>query len=333
MAFMAIVMLVSFSVNAMAYDSILFPYFTSGGSGDLTFIQIINTSALTAPATQGNLHYIYVYNSGTEVCQHADQNGKTSRNDIMLFEATNSTPGVTGQLLPGDTTSTSYILNTKPAWGYLTVTHGTGYGAGLEGELRGQAIVVNTSAGTAYSYNAINDPTEVDSGNLEFDDNVDDHTFLSFLPTSYASTVWFMFPIDGTDLADVAGPAGLVLNSTSEVGHHPYHADADGVYDNNENLYSYTKYFPVGCWNEGFDPSTGSSTGAPAPMTANFFYTPAQLIPLTHYNTVKNSGGWMGKYDWDYSYTYKITSSSILGKTMSTMVYEPNATAYLSYTR
>ena len=316
------------SQSAMAYDGILFPYFTSGG-GDMTFVQVLNSARVGTPITgtsQGGLHYTYVYNKAPEVCQHYDDNGRTTRNDIFLYEVTGQ---IAGQLLPGDTTSTSPKLTVAPAYGYLTIQQNSAnFALGLEGTLRGQAIIVNVNSGTVFTYNAINDPDEVD-GTMEFYSNADDHHFWSFLPETFASTTWYVFPIDGSDLE-----TDLVLDSTIEIGHHPYHDDADGVYDNNESLKSGLKYLMAGCWDTTMDVFGSPVAPGSGPMTANFFYTLPQIMSAAQYNAVKGTGGWTGQYNWDYGYSYKIQSSTVLGKPMSTLIYEPSAdTGYSSYIR
>jgi len=318
--------------TAMARDAILFPYFTSGG-GNVTFFQIINTAKVQTPITgtsQGKLDYIYVYNAGTEVCQHYDDVGRVTQNDILLYEATGVYPG---QLLPGDTTSTSPKLTVSPAWGYLVVKHNTSnFTTGLEGTLFGQAYVANVNTGTVYAYNAINDPGEVDYAGFYY--NADFDNILSFLPETYASTSWYFFPIDSTDLS-----TDLVLNVTVVIGSlddKNAKFKFGGVFDNNESLKSGTKYLMAGCWD-----TTMASDGDPAdpgsgPLTANFFYTLLQIMSGAQYNAVKGTGGFTEVYYSvsHYGYTYKLQSSTVLGKPMSILIYEPGThDFYLSYTK
>jgi len=303
--------------TAMARDAILFPYFKSGG-GDVTFLEIINTAKVQTPLTgtsQGKLDYVYVYNAGTEVCQHYDDVGRVTQNDILLYEATGVYPG---QLLPGDTTSTSPKLTVSPAWGYLVVKqNSSNFVTGLEGSLFGQAYVANVNTGAVFAYNAINDPGEADT--YEFSINVLDDHLLSFLPETYASTMWYFFPVTYTDLT-----TDLALNVTIEVGSTSALRAFGGVFDNNESLKSGTKELKVGCWD--------------SPLSANFFYTLSQIMSGAQYNAVKGTGGFTEIYWNYYGYPYKLQSSTVLGKPMSTFVYEPgyyswDGTTTSSYTK
>jgi hypothetical protein len=305
--------------TAMARDAILFPYFTSGG-GDVTFFQIINTAKVQTAITgtsQGKLDYTYVYNSSAtkEVCTHYDDVGRVTQNDILLYEATGVYPG---QLLPGDTTSTSPKLTVSPAWGYLVVKHNTSnFATGLEGSLFGQAYVANVNTGTVFAYNAINDPQEVDS-NFDFDSSAEDDFILSFLPETFASTQWYFFPVDDTDLTETDG---IVWNNLVEVGTH-----SGGIFDNNESLKSGYKLLMVGCWDETIG-------GNPSPVTANFFYTLQQIMSGAQYNAVKGTGGFTDIQFHADAYVYKLQTSTVLGKPMNIFIYETQEDSQYSYTK
>lgn len=327
-----------FGTQAMAYDSILFPYFKSGG-GDMTFIQILNMSAVDTPVTgttQGRLNFYYNYNSATELCTHYDDKGRTTRNDIMLYEVTGQIQQIaTGvqsmQLLPGDTTSSAPKLTVSPSWGWLVVEqHSSDFGSGNEGEIQGQAIVVNVNTGTAFAYNAMNDPDETDGTN-EFYYNSNDDQSLTFLPETLATTVFYLFPVTGADLAfDVTW-------TFVDIGDNPFSSD-EGVYDNNESLKSGLKTFPVGCYCPGDDPfdnyGYGCSDDEIGPVvSANFFFTLQQIMTGAQYNAVKGTGGWTGIYWWDYGYSYKIVTSNVLGKPMAGLLYEPEDSYISSYTK
>ncbi len=331
------VLLLGFGTNAMAYDSILFPYFTSG-AGDMTFVQIVNTAAVATPiagTTAGNLNYVYVYNTDTEICTHYDDKGKTTKNDILLYEVTGQ---VAGQLLPGDTTSTSPILTVSPAWGYLIVEqNSSNFETGLEGTLHGQAFVVNVNSGTAYTFNAINDPDEYDGDNY-WEYNADDDHLLSFMPETYASTVWYFFPVTSLTTTDGTGLAEDVFYTYVEFGWNEWNDAYSGVFDNNESAKSGWKEIPVGCYCPADDPYGNYSSGCNyydlgAPTAAYFFYTPQQLMSAAQYAAVKDTGGWAGVYWWDYGFAYKIISTSILGKPMAGMLYEPQYDSSYSYTK
>jgi len=300
--------------KAESDDSILFPYFSSGGR-DLTFIQVINDSSVTPSSGVGTLWYVYVYNTDVEACQHYDDKGTTTNKDILLYEVTNSA-GIAGQLLPGDTTSTSPVLTVKPAWGFLIVTQDapttSTFPDDTEGTLWGQAYVANINSGTIYAYNAINDPDEntIDGGLGAFYQNAADEHNLSFLPETYASTVWYFFPVNGSPLFE---SGNQFLDTWITIGD-----DEGGVYNNNESLKSGTKYLPVGCWDE--DPTTGV-----AGAHQFFFYKLQDILSGAQYNAVKGTGGWTDVYWDDYGYAYKIQSTSILGKPMSVLLYEPQS--------
>jgi len=311
--------------TAMARDAILFPYFTSGG-GNVTFFQIINTAKVQTPITgtsQGKLDYVYNYNAGTEVCQHYDDVGRVTQNDILLYEATGVYPG---QLLPGDTTSTAPKLTVSPAWGYLVVRHNSSnFTTGLQGALFGQAYVANINTGAVFAYNAINDPTEDD---FDFDDNAEDDFLLSFLPETVATTQWYFFPVEVDLINDIE------WNDSIFVGD-----DNPGVFDNNESLKSGTRYLKVGCW----DTATMDDGGSPVnegsgPITANFFYTLAQMLSGAQYNAVKGTGGF---FDIEFrngegvgqGFVYKLQNSTVLGKPMSIWIYETQLDEQLSYTK
>jgi len=315
--------------TAMARDAILFPYFTSGG-GSVTFFQIINTAKVQTPLTgtsQGKLDYVYVYNSGTEVCQHYDDVGRVTQNDILLYEATGVYPG---QLLPGDTTSTSPKLTVSPAWGYLVVKHNTSnFVTGLEGTLFGQAYVANVNTGTVFAYNAVNPPNEVDSYTFGQMGSATDDALISFLPETLVSTQWYFFPT----VYDVDLTTDVLWNTAMEIGA----MDANGIYDNNESLKSGTKILMEGCWNTSMDSDGDPVAEGSGPVTANFFYTLAQIMSGAQYNAVKGTGGFTyveAGFAEIAHFVYKIQNSTVLGKPMTIMVYEPHFDeAVLSYTK
>jgi hypothetical protein len=306
-------------------DAILFPYWISGG-GYATFIQIINLATVDSPITgtnQGKLHYVYVYNSDTETCQHYDDEGRTTQNDILLYEVTKQFYQGTSneQLLPGDTTSTSPTLSSSPKWGYLVVNQDPENFPGYhEGELHGQEYVVNLNTGTIWAINAINDPGEVDT--FPFWYNAPDGNLISWLPELYASTMWYFFPVEnGTDLSQTDG---IVWDNPALVGIAPEEGGY-GVYDNNESLKSGYKLLMVGCWDtptmdgEGYPIHAGSG-----PITANFFYTLQEILTGEQYAAVKDTGGWtIFIYDESSGYTYKLQDTEILGHAMNTRLFEP----------
>jgi hypothetical protein len=310
----AIGMLFSFGVQkAMADDGVLFPYFVSGG-GAMTFIQVLNTAAPDATATNETLHYTYVYTTATETCRHYDDSGKTSQNDTFLYEVTGQ---IAGSLLPGDTTSTSPILTVNPATGYLVIAQDLDIATGNEGTLYGQAYVVGVDSGTVFAYNGINDPDEVDAP--EFYANVDDQHYLTFMPTSYATTLFYFFPVNGNDL-DVDG--NQFMDTFVTVGYND-----SAIYDNNESAKSGSSYLPVGCWDS--DPTTGA-----AGAFGFFFYSLDQIMSGAQFNAVKGTGGWADDYYDDYGYTYKIMASQVLGSPMQALLYEPQLDGtWYSYTK
>jgi len=339
-AVIAFAMMLGFGLQSASADGVLFPYFTSGG-GDLTFVQIINTNAATSDESE-TLHYTYVYNSGEEICEHFDDNGDTSENDILLYEVTDAlAPANSGQLLPGDTTSTSPALTVSPAWGYLVVDNDN-FGDRSEGTIQGQEIVVNTNDLYAFILNGINDPGEYDDEN-QWDDNTSDHHTMSFMPMDYADTVWYAFPIDGDDLTDPDPNTYGIDDCTAlddcelEIGE-SHTSDPDGIYNHNESLKSGAPVVHPGCIYED-DPSD-AITGLPGWQSNDFFFALDEVLTGAQYNAVKNTGGWM-RSDFDspdYGFIYKIVSSNIFGTLLTGMVYEPDNTndfygPYYSYTK
>jgi hypothetical protein len=314
-------------------DGILFPYWISGG-GYATFIQIINLATVDTPITgtnQGKLHYVYVYNSDTETCQHYDNVGKTTQNDILLYEVTKQFHEGTGneQLLPGDTTSTSPTLSSSPKWGYLVVNQDPeNFPEYHEGELHGQEYVVDLSSGTIWAINAINDPGETYTFGFSY--NAPDGSGLFWLPELYASTMWYFFPIDCTDLSQTNG---IVWNVYAKVGWIPPDGTPYGVYDNNESFKSGYKQLMVGCWDTTMTPEGYPYDEGSGPVTANFFYTLQEILTGEQYAAVKNTGGWTG-IDYKYwGYTYKLQSTEILGNAMNTILFEPGGPETDSYTK
>jgi len=330
-AVIAFAMMLCFGVqNAMA-DAVLFPYFTSGG-GDLTFIQIINTKEddTTDPENQ-TLHYTYVYNTDEETCVHYDDDGDTSENDILFYEVTDAlAPGHAGQLLPGDTTSTSPALTVSPAWGYLVVDNDN-WGSGDEGTIQGQEILVNTDNLYAYTLNGINDPSESD-GTTEYNINIDDYHWLSFLPEIYASTVWYLFQEDADDITDPdPNTYGIDECTTLDECYVEIGEDAGGIYNNNESLKSGTPRVYPGCIYE--DDPADAVTGIPGWQSNDFFFSLEEMLTGSQYNAVKGTGGWFSIYWYNNGFPYKLMTSSIFGSTMTNMVYEPQEEATYSYTK
>jgi hypothetical protein len=304
-------------------DGILFPYWISGG-GYATFIQIINLSTVDNPITgtnQGKLHYVYVYNSDTETCQHYDDSGKTTQNDILLYEVTKQFYQGTSneQLLPGDTTSISPTLSSSPKWGYLVVNQDSeNFSNDHRGELHGQEYVVNLSTGTIWAINAINDPYEFYT--FPFYENAPGGSSLIWLPELYASTMWYFFPVDDTDLSKTDG---IVWDNAAVFGSLHLEPGTYGVYDNNESLKSGYKILRTGCWDtdkmdgDGYPIDEGSG-----PVTANFFYTLQQILTGEQYAATANTGGWTEIEYYEAGYAYKLQSTEILGHAMNTILYE-----------
>jgi hypothetical protein len=355
---MILATLLVFSLGtALAGDAILFPYWISGG-GYATFIQIVNMATVDTPITgtnEGKLHYVYVYNSDTETCQHYDNVGKTTQNDILLYEVTKQFYQGTSneQLLPGDTTSTSPTLSSSPKWGYLVVEHNEdNFDTAIsdEGTLFGQEYVVNLNTGTIWANNAVNDPTEntltCDPSGCTcchgaFNYSVYNQSRISWLPEQYASTMWYFFPVNGYDLTDSDPEYGIVWNSVLTVGY-----EDNGIYDNNESRKSGTKHLMIGCWNApSFDQNLLPVNEGAGPITANFFYSLKELLTGEQYAATANSGGWCDAFNdgdgyggsevfgYDALYVYKLQSTEILGKPMDTILFEPQEYPTDSYTK
>jgi hypothetical protein len=338
---MVLATILVFSIGTAMADAILFPYWQSGG-GYATFVQIINLATVDSPITgtnQGKLHYVYVYNSDTEICQHYDNSGKTTENDILLYEVSKQFYQGTSneQLLPGDTTSTSVTLSSSPKWGYLVVNQDESdfddTNPDNEGTLFGQEYVVNLSTGTIFALNAINDPGETEVGDFYFEDSASSYSLISWLPETYASTMWYVFPVAVYGQPDMTQTDGIVTVITLIVGY----VDG-GVYDNNESLKSGTKYLMAGCWDTTMD-QYGDTVEGPTQVSANFFYTLQQVLTGEQYAAVANTGGWTHTYfqynpngenegEEDDGYIYKLQSTNILGNAMNTILFEPYHGAY-----
>jgi hypothetical protein len=304
-------------------DGILFPYWISGG-GYATFVQIINLATVNTPVTgttQGKLHYVYVYNSDTETCQHYDDEGRTTQNDILLYEVTKQFYEGTSneQLLPGDTTSKSITLSSSPKWGYLVVNQNLdNFASGNEGTLFGQEYVVNLSTGTIWAINAINDPDEL--GYFSFLISAPRGSSLSWLPELYASTMWYFFPVADIDLSQTDG---IVWDNAAVFGYLHLEPGTYGVYDNNESLKSGYKILRTGCWDtdkmdgDGYPIDEGSG-----PVTANFFYTLKDILTGEQYAATANTGGWTEIEYYEAGYAYKLQSTELLGHAMNTILFE-----------
>jgi hypothetical protein len=331
-----------FGLGTAMADAILFPYWQSGG-GYATFVQIINLATVDTPVsgtTQGKLHYVYVYNSDTETCQHYDDEGRTTKNDILLYEVTKQFYEGTSneQLLPGDTTSKSITLSSSPKWGYLVVNQNEDNfddtNPDNEGTIFGQEYVVNLSTGTIFALNAINDPDETAIGDFYFEDNASSWSLISWLPETYASTMWYVFPVTNIELNETDG---IVPDVALDIGY----LDG-GVYDNNETIHSGIKYLMAGCWDTTMTPDGYPHDQGSGPVSANFFYTLQQILTGEQYAAVANTGGFTHTYFNAYAgdgdgYIYKLQSTEILGNAMDTILFEPyhgaNNPAKSSYTK
>lgn len=112
--------------------------------------------------------------------------------------------------------------------------------------------------------------------------------------------------------------------------------DANGIYDNNESLKSGMKILMEGCWNTTMDSDGDPVNEGSGPVTANFSYTLAQIMSGAQYNAVKGTGGFTDIYfpdEFSYAYVYKLQSSTVLGKPMSILIYEPQQRREYSYTK
>jgi len=86
-AIMAFAMMLGFGVQSASADSVLFPYFTSGGARPYLLWQIINTKVgrsiiqgvINSAASTETLHIPTVYKHTRRLCLYYDDNGDTSR--------------------------------------------------------------------------------------------------------------------------------------------------------------------------------------------------------------------------------------------------------------
>jgi hypothetical protein len=301
---------------ACADDAVLVPYYSTGG-GDLTFVQLINT------ADNVSLHFKYAYNAhdGSEECQTYDRFGTTTQNDIMLFEVSNAASvfGVTGNILPGDTTSGPVILPVTNVYGHLVVCQADGNTLLNEGSLFGQSWFTNYMTGEAFGMNAINDPNEVDL--FPFVINADDTFLVSWNPDvnhgGIVDHLWYVFPVDGLD--DLC----YELFDLDEDVITPGVGIERVVFDNNEVPHSGSQPdIDVGCYT------------TPSGEVANYFLTLSDLMNTAQLASAAGTGGWTEiYYNGGWGYTWKISGTNVLGSDMATMIYEPQFTPYLSYTK
>jgi len=200
-----------------------------------------------------------------------------------------------------------------------------------EGSIQGQEIVVNTDNMYAYTLNGINDPE--DDGDNYFTDNVNDDHWLSFLPETYASTVWYLFQVDDNDITDPdPNTYGIDYCEDIDACYVEVGTDDYGIYNNNESLKSGQPRVYPGCIYE--DDPAEAITGVPGWQSNDFFFSLEEMLTGAQYNAVKGTGGWFGIHWWNWGYPYKIMTSSIFGKTMTNMVYEPSDSPdHYSYTK
>lgn len=145
-------------------DSILFPVYRVG-NGVFSFV-----SLNTIPGS-ANVHYVWNAKvpaadgsiSNTAPCVHEDASGKLTAFDLIQHSVESPTlPGgghVDLQALFGDTSTPAYSL-VAPSQGFLTVTNGSG----LESDLFGQMVLVDTTSGIVTAYKGLNNPASTAEG-------------------------------------------------------------------------------------------------------------------------------------------------------------------------
>lgn len=236
-------------------DALLYPAVRTDGNF-ITFVNVVNKSTATS------LHWMYRYDdpavAGNQ-CYHKDGFAKTTPNDMLTVDISNTIDA--GKPVPAgiDTTSGSYNLG--KGWpGLLTIYAFTGIYPGTptaENTLFGEAAIINTATGEIYKYKALNDLYGTDEGNL--DDmgygayplslpGQDVMPTAVWYPVAAVSTQWYIM-VGHIDL-DWAMPGDPAACGTMSA--RVAFADVLGnpmfFYDINENLLSATSGVTVDCF-------------------------------------------------------------------------------------
>jgi len=188
-------------------ESLLFPYYQSGG-GVWTLLTLHTDFGGTGAVP--NLHYIWNYDllsTGPTECIHEDAYGHST--PVDLIQQTVVDPSVNGGLdLPalfGDASTAAYSL-VGGVQGFMIVDDQTL----AENTMRGQAIVADTVNNFYYAYKGRNNPSTLDTDASGFADGTEpgfwNHIFTSHLaweltwyPVNVVNTAWYVI-VTGTGM-------------------------------------------------------------------------------------------------------------------------------------
>jgi len=266
--------LICFIVVALAFcvgvpqakaDSLLFPFFASGG-GAFTFFSVQSWSVYNGTVAGGitpnpilaHATYYWVpltyptagtYTINGAGCTHDDFVGTTTVVDLMQWEATEQ---VNSSLPPINQTSSAppYLIGTGgPAVGFMIYDDQLNLVPSIEATLPGQAIIVDTNTGLVAGYKALNNFFAPDNATWSFGQPAGVATSLH--PT--AKLTWLMSNYESTDVntewftvvtGNTPGPAlgvpwrGII---TLQNGFQT-------VWDNNENPQSENAKYNIQCF-------------------------------------------------------------------------------------
>lgn len=223
-------MMVGMASMAQA-DSILFPYFKSGG-GAFSLVTMFNAAGTGgfpidwAPSTNSLLHYTWMYRNqgangtlGTGACAHSDLWGTMTQMDLVLQEVTNR---INAPSLLGDKSNVKYLQYTaNPSEGFMIVSNHDAADVGQnEDTLFGSMMIVDTTTADdfTWSYNALNNPavhTKAFDG--DFSSAWTSYTSfdMTWYPTAYVDTKWRMTVTGSNMLVGPYAEWGTLVNGFS----------------------------------------------------------------------------------------------------------------------
>lgn len=226
----------SAAAGQAAAESLLFPYYQVG-NGVFTFLSTLTSSGNPAagfPATSApNIHYIWNYktdmNNKTSACTHSDLWGATTSWDLMQ-QTVESPTAPNGNKLNlstafGDKSVPAYAL-TAPSTGFMIVDST----ADLEGDFRGQAIIVDAVNGIMAAYKGLNNPASTADGT--FNNILTSHGSydMTWYPTKETGSTLGAAGVDTTwNVLVTGGPSAIYWNGTAYVASPVGQADLVGM--------------------------------------------------------------------------------------------------------
>lgn len=240
-----IAVILSFGVQQAKADSLLFPYFKSGG-GAYTFVSLYSWTGGTV-----NVAYYYdLLSTAGKECIHEDHTGTLTAKDIFKYEVTKQ---VDLKTLFGDASAMSlihlYVPNTQ---GFFIVQ----MPIEPEADHGGQAAIVDTASGLVTAYKALNNPLSTDP-NLWNNQIVSKTSFdMTNYPSPTVTTSWFVL-VTGSGMFTGANAI------PSYLGHVHLNNAVDMVWDKDEHMVSGNKEKTITC----FDFITRSDIMQPGQVT------------------------------------------------------------------